>query len=144
MGETGRPKILVTNDDGYASLGIIALADALNEIGDVTVVAPDHDNSGVGHQVSVKSPVRVSEVTGRSVPTYRCSGTPADCVVIGAFDLCGGMPALIVSGINRGRERRRRRQLLGYGRGGARRNDHRRTVDRRVACGELAQGRQAT
>jgi 5'-nucleotidase len=46
--------------------------------------------------------VRVSEIPGRAVPTYRCSGTPADCVVIGAFDLCGGKPSLVVSGINRG------------------------------------------
>jgi 5'-nucleotidase len=97
-----RPRILVTNDDGYASFGIIALADALRELGDVTVVAPDRDNSGVGHSISIASPVRVKTVSDRSVPTYRCSGTPADCVVIGAFDLCGGMPDLVVSGINRG------------------------------------------
>ena len=97
-----RPKLLVTNDDGYASLGIIALAEALRAIGDVTVVAPDRDNSGVGHSISIKSPVHVVPVADRSVPTFRCSGTPADCVVIGAFDLCGGMPDLVVSGINRG------------------------------------------
>ncbi len=98
----GRPKILVTNDDGYASLGIVALAEALRVVGDVTVVAPDEDNSGIGHQISIKAPVRCLPVRDRAVPTYRCSGTPADCVVIGAFDLCGGMPALVVSGINRG------------------------------------------
>jgi 5'-nucleotidase len=98
----GRPKILVTNDDGYASPGIVALADALNVLGEVTVVAPDHDNSGIGHQISIKHPVRVSEIPGRGVRTFRCSGTPADCVVIGAFDVCGGMPSLVVSGINRG------------------------------------------
>ncbi len=102
MSEAARPKILVTNDDGYQSPGIVALAEALAALGDVTVVAPDQDNSGMGHQVSIKSPVSASEVRGRAVPTYRCSGTPADCVVIGAFDLCGGMPSLIVSGINRG------------------------------------------
>jgi 5'-nucleotidase len=97
-----RPKILVTNDDGYASFGIIALAGALQALGDVTVVAPESDNSGVGHQISIKAPVRVSEVREREIPTYRCSGTPADCVIVGAFDLCGGMPSLVVSGINRG------------------------------------------
>jgi len=97
-----RPKILVTNDDGYASPGIDAMADALRELGDVTVVAPDHDNSGIGHQISIKHPVLVSEVTGRSTRTFRCSGTPADCVVVGAFELCGGRPSLVVSGINRG------------------------------------------
>ena len=97
-----RPKILVTNDDGFRSEGLIALAEALASIGDVTVVAPEQDQSGVGHAVSIKVPVRVASVEDRAVPTYRCSGTPADCVVVGAFDLCGGMPALIVSGINRG------------------------------------------
>jgi 5'-nucleotidase len=102
MSGSQRPKILVTNDDGYASQGIIALAEALQELGDVTVVAPEQDNSGIGHQVSIKTPVRASEVRGRAVPTYRCGGTPADCVVIGAFDLCGALPALVVSGINRG------------------------------------------
>lgn len=97
-----RPKILVTNDDGVESPGIIALADALHALGDVTVVAPDRDNSGVGHAISIHHPVRVHPVAGRVVPTFRCSGTPADCVVVGAFDLCGGMPELVVSGINRG------------------------------------------
>ena len=96
------PKILVTNDDGYRSAGIIAMAEALAEIGDVTVVAPDRDNSGVGHSISIKHPVRAGKVRGRKVATYFCTGTPADCVVVGAYDLCGGMPSLIVSGINRG------------------------------------------
>ncbi len=99
---TDRPKILVVNDDGYTSFGITAVADALQAVGDVTVVAPEQDMSGVGHSISIKSPVRVAAVRDRSVPTYRCSGTPADCVVIGAYDLCGGMPSLVVSGINRG------------------------------------------
>jgi 5'-nucleotidase len=97
-----RPKILVTNDDGYNSQGLIEVAEALRAVGEVTVVAPDQDMSGVGHSISIKQPVRVSQVRDRKVPTYRCSGTPADCVVIGAFDLCGGTPELVVSGINRG------------------------------------------
>jgi len=101
-GAAARPKILVTNDDGYASQGIIALADALRALGDVTVVAPDYDSSGIGHQISIKHPVGVVEVPDRSVRTFRCSGTPADCVVVGAFELCGGLPSLVVSGINRG------------------------------------------
>jgi len=97
-----RPKILVTNDDGYASDGLAALGEALRELGDVTVVAPEHDNSGIGHQITIKAPVRAAVVENRVVPTYRLSGTPADCVVVGAFDLCGGTPSLLVSGINRG------------------------------------------
>jgi 5'/3'-nucleotidase len=96
------PRILVTNDDGYRSKGIIAVARALRALGDVTVVAPEDDRSGVGHALSIKHPVRIAAVRDREVTTYRASGTPADCVVIGAFDLCGGRPALVVSGINRG------------------------------------------
>ncbi len=101
-GAPARPKILVTNDDGYLSPGIITLAGALRALGDVTVVAPELDNSGIGHQISIKHPVSVAEVPDRDVPTFRCSGTPADCVVLGAFELCGGLPSLVVSGINRG------------------------------------------
>jgi len=97
-----RKKILITNDDGFESEGLIAVAEALAAHGDVTVVAPDRDRSGVSHSVSIAAPVAVSEVFGRAVPTYRCSGTPADCVVVGAYDLCGGTPSLLVSGINRG------------------------------------------
>ncbi|GAC1525228.1 MAG: hypothetical protein NVS2B8_09950 [Vulcanimicrobiaceae bacterium] len=97
-----RPKILVTNDDGVESAGIVALAEALRELGDVTVVAPDRDNSGVGHSISIHHPVRVHAIADRAVPTFACSGTPADCVVLGAFDLCGGTPSLVVSGVNRG------------------------------------------
>jgi 5'-nucleotidase len=101
-GLSAPPKILVTNDDGYGSIGIIEVAEALRTVGDVTVVAPERDMSGVGHSISIKYPVKVAQVSDRSVRTYRCSGTPADCIVIGAFDLCGGTPALVVSGINRG------------------------------------------
>jgi 5'-nucleotidase len=97
-----RKKILITNDDGYESPGIIAVAEALAALGDVMVVAPDRDRSGVSHSVSIAAPVAVSDVFGRAVPTYRCSGTPADCVVVGTYDLCGGTPSLLVSGINRG------------------------------------------
>jgi 5'-nucleotidase len=68
----------------------------------VTVVAPDGDRSGVAHSLSIHHPVRIRPVRGRSMPTYVCSGTPADCVVVGAYELSGDMPDLVVSGINRG------------------------------------------
>ena len=79
------PKILVTNDEGYGSIGIIEVAEALQAVGDVTVVAPEADMIGVGHSISIKYPVKVAQVRDRTVRTYRCSGTPADCIVIGAF-----------------------------------------------------------
>ncbi len=94
--------ILVTNDDGYASEGIAEVARSLAALGDVTVVAPHTDNSGIGHKITIDLPVRVWPIEGRTVPTFACSGTPADCVVVGAYDLAGGMPDLLVSGINRG------------------------------------------
>lgn len=95
-------RILVTNDDGVESEGIVVLASALAALGEVTVVAPERDRSGVGHALSVHEPVRVHQLKGRDVRTFACTGTPADCVVIGSFDLCGGLPSLVVSGINRG------------------------------------------
>jgi 5'-nucleotidase len=95
-------RILVTNDDGVESEGIIVLADALRALGDVTVVAPDSDRSGVSHSITIRHTVTIVQIEGRSVPTYACSGTPADCVVLGAFELCGGRPEIVVSGINRG------------------------------------------
>jgi len=95
-------RILVTNDDGVDSEGLIVLAEALRPLGQVTVVAPDGDRSGVSHSITIRHTVSVVAVPGRAVPTYACSGTPADCVVLGAFELCEGRPDLIVSGINRG------------------------------------------
>jgi 5'-nucleotidase len=95
-------RILVTNDDGVDSEGIIVLAQTLGALGDVTVVAPDSDRSGVSHSISTRHPVTVTERRDRGVRTFACSGTPADCVVLGAYELCGGKPDLVVSGINRG------------------------------------------
>jgi 5'-nucleotidase len=78
------------------------LARALCALGDVVVVAPDGDRSGVAHSLSIHSPVRIRELRGRPVTTYVCSGTPADCVVVGAYEIFKTLPDLVVSGINRG------------------------------------------
>lgn len=66
------------------------------------VVAPDGDRSGVAHSLSIHHPVRLRELRGRSVPTYVCYGTPADCVVVGSYEVFKEPPDLVVSGINRG------------------------------------------
>jgi 5'-nucleotidase len=92
----------VTNDDGVESPGIVTLAQALAALGDVTVVAPDGDRSGIAHALSIHHPVRVRERRDRTVRTFECSGTPADCVVVGAYELSDALPDLVVSGINRG------------------------------------------
>jgi 5'-nucleotidase len=96
------PRILVTNDDGVESPGLIALAEAFAALGEVVCVAPDSDRSGVSHSISVRHTVTVARVEGRNVPTYACSGMPADCVVLGSYEFFDGAPDLVVSGINRG------------------------------------------
>jgi 5'-nucleotidase len=96
------PRILVVNDDGIASEGIGVLARALQVLGDVTVVAPDGDRSGTSHSISAHQAVRAQAMHEPGLRRYACSGTPADCVLLGVNELCGGRPDLVVSGINRG------------------------------------------
>ena len=96
-------KILVTNDDGIFSPGIKALARAMNALGEVYVVAPDVEQSAVGHGITVRRPLRFKHTTAAGldpIPAYRVDGTPADCVVLGVHLL--GRPDLVVSGINIG------------------------------------------
>jgi 5'-nucleotidase len=78
------------------------LAQALLALGEVLVVAPDGDRSGIAHSLSTQVPVRIRELRGRPVTTYVCSGTPADCVVVGSHEIFKTLPDLVVSGINRG------------------------------------------
>lgn len=96
------PRILVVNDDGIDSEGIIVLADALRAVGEVTVVAPDGDRSGASHSITTRNPVSSVVRGGRNVRSFACSGTPADCVILGVNELCGTSPDFVVSGINRG------------------------------------------
>jgi 5'-nucleotidase len=97
------PRILVVNDDGIDSEGIAILARAMRALGDVTVVAPDGDRSGTSHSISVHSAVRAQSVPGDDgVRRFACSGTPADCVLLGVNELCGARPDIVLSGINRG------------------------------------------
>jgi 5'/3'-nucleotidase len=92
-------RILVTNDDGYFSPGIRALADALADLGDVVVVAPHREASAVGHALTLRRPLRLEQVGDRM---YSVDGTPTDCVNLGINEVMAGPPALIVSGINKG------------------------------------------
>lgn len=98
-----RPRILVANDDGIFSPGIKALGLALAQDFDVTVVAPDVEQSAVGHGITIRRPLRFKHTASAGfgdVPAYRVDGTPADCVVLGVHLL--GKPDLVVSGINLG------------------------------------------
>ena len=93
------PKILVTNDDGYRSQGILALARALESLGEVIVVAPVEEKSAIGHALTIRHPLRLEHIEGRR---YAVDGTPADCVNIAVTQVLKGLPDLIVSGINKG------------------------------------------
>jgi 5'-nucleotidase len=90
----------VTNDDGFDAPGLAALVEAVAPLGSVVVVAPDREQSGAGHALTLDRPLRVYEVGERR---YRVTGTPTDCVHLGVFKLAGvDLPDLVVSGINRG------------------------------------------
>ncbi len=95
--------MLVCNDDGIFSNGIKALAETAAEFGDVEVVAPDRQQSAVGHAITVTSPLRAQdfELSGR-FKGYAVNGTPADCVKLAHNQLMDRKPDLIVSGINHG------------------------------------------
>src|SRR5207253_6823587 len=90
---------LVTNDDGYRSEGIRALAKALSELGSVTIVAPVLEASAIGHALTLRHPLRLEAVEEH---TYAVDGTPTDCVNIAVTQVFNGLPDLVVSGINKG------------------------------------------
>lgn len=91
--------IMVTNDDGIHAPGIRALAEAMQELGQVTVVAPDRERSAAGHSLTLHSPLRVFELHEN---WYAVDGTPTDCVNMGIHNLLPIVPDLVVSGINHG------------------------------------------
>ncbi|MBO5245037.1 MAG: 5'/3'-nucleotidase SurE, partial [Selenomonadales bacterium] len=77
-------RILLSNDDGIMAPGIRALANALREVGEVFVVAPDGERSAASHSITVHDPLRVDAVDiGEGITAWKCSGTPVDCVKLG-------------------------------------------------------------
>lgn len=92
-------KILISNDDGYQAPGIVALHRALQQVADVEVVAPEHNNSAKSNALTLNAPLYVHEAANG----FRyVNGTPADCVHIALTGLLGYRPDLVVSGINNG------------------------------------------
>ena len=92
-------KILISNDDGYQAPGIVALYEALKDIADVEVIAPEQNNSAKSNALTLHSPLHVT----RAANGFRfINGTPADCVHIAVTGLLGYRPDLVVSGINNG------------------------------------------
>jgi 5'-nucleotidase len=100
-----KPLILVSNDDGITSKGILTLVNVMKEIGDVLVVAPDSPQSGMGHAITVGETLRLEEnYIFKDVQAFECSGTPADCVKIARHFVLKGQrqPDIVVSGVNHG------------------------------------------
>ncbi len=98
-----RKQILVCNDDGITAPGIRALIEVAQEFGDVTVVAPDSPQSGMGHAITIGQPLRLHpEDLGPGIEAYACSGTPVDCVKLATGVILKEKPDLLVSGINHG------------------------------------------
>lgn len=94
------PRILISNDDGINSKGLHRLHEALSELGDVFVVAPDRDQSAVSHSLSLYRPLRLEQATER---VYTVDGTPTDCINLAINGIMNDhKPDLVVSGINKG------------------------------------------
>lgn len=96
-------QILAVNDDGIHAPGLRAMRDALRKLGDVQVVAPLIEQSGVSHRITYLHPLMVKEIReGGEHYGWAVDGSPADCVKMGILEFCGERPDLIVSGINSG------------------------------------------
>ena len=95
--------ILITNDDGVTSPGLLALKQSLQTIGDVIVVAPERNWSAAGHTKTMHKPLRVNPTTlSDGSPAYATDGAPTDCVALVMLGLLPEKPMLVVSGINPG------------------------------------------
>src|SRR3990172_7096408 len=91
--------LLLTNDDGVHASGLAALARALDELGDVYVLAPGREQSACGHALTLHRPLRVDRLDERR---FAVNGTPSDCVNLGVLGFLPEKPVLVVSGVNHG------------------------------------------
>lgn len=97
--------ILLTNDDGIYAPGLRALEAELRQLGDVVLVSPQVEQSGVGHSITFLRPLTAREefgIDGKTRRGWAVEGSPADCVKLGIFEFCPRKPDLVVSGINGG------------------------------------------
>lgn len=94
-----KPLILLTNDDGYSAQGLRSLYAAMQDLGEVWVVAPATEQSAISHAITLWDPVRIVDQDERA---YAVTGTPTDCVYIAVNHILERRPALCVSGINHG------------------------------------------
>lgn len=98
-----KPLILITNDDGIAAKGLQTLITVAREFGDVIVMAPDKNASGLSHSIVSTRPIRAQEISQEEGLTVCCcDGTPVDCVKLAVEHFCPRRPDLALSGINHG------------------------------------------
>ncbi len=98
-----KPLILITNDDGVDSEGILVLTKLMMQLGDVVVFAPDGPRSGQSNAITVTQPIRFTKIQERKgLIRYSCNGTPTDCVKLALNEVLERKPDLLVSGINHG------------------------------------------
>lgn len=98
-----KPVILITNDDGVTAPGIHNLVEAVKDLGKIIVVAPDKPQSGMGHAITIGSPLRLHAVHHfGEIEAYQCTGTPVDCVKLAVDKVLHRKPDLCLSGINHG------------------------------------------
>ena len=93
------PALLLTNDHGVHASGLGALQQALAELGDVYVLAPEREQSACGHALTLHRPLRVDRLGERR---FAVNGTPSDCVNLGVLGLLPERPVLVVAGVNHG------------------------------------------
>lgn len=98
-----RPIILITNDDGITAPGLHNLVEAVKDLGKIVVVAPDKPQSGMGHAITIGTPLRLHKVSPfANAEAWQCSGTPVDCVKLAVDKILHRKPDLCLSGINHG------------------------------------------
>jgi 5'-nucleotidase len=98
-----RPLILLTNDDGIYAEGLRRLQQAVSELGDIIISAPESQQSAVGHSITLYDPIRVHEISvNGAFYGYGISGTPADAVKLAVQALLPRQPDVVLSGINNG------------------------------------------
>jgi 5'-nucleotidase len=95
-------KILVSNDDGIQSPGLLSLASALEPVAEVWVVAPDREQSACSHSLTMNRPLRGKRMRNLGARFFAVNGTPTDCILLGTNKIMPERPHLIVSGINLG------------------------------------------
>ena len=95
--------ILLTNDDGIYAPGLEALYKHLINRHSVSVIAPDREQSAVGHGITLNEPLRARQISiNNSFEGYAVSGTPADCIKMGVLEILDFKPDMVISGINPG------------------------------------------